>query len=103
MPPRPHPPFKSCPCGSGRSYAACCRPAHDGSVPPPTPEALMRARYSAFALGDEAEHPRANESAIHVDVMLGGPEVRVVEPAALTAQVISRLERARDLHAGGAS
>ena len=32
-----------------------------------------------------------------------GPEVRVVEPAALTAQVISRLERARDLHAGGAS
>ena len=32
-----------------------------------------------------------------------GPEVRVVEPAALTAQVIARLERARDLHAGGAS
>ena len=32
-----------------------------------------------------------------------GPEVRVVEPAALTAQVIARLERARDLHDGGAS
>ena len=32
-----------------------------------------------------------------------GPEVRVVEPAELTAQVIARLERARDLHAGGAS
>jgi proteasome accessory factor B len=32
-----------------------------------------------------------------------GPEVRVVEPAALTAQVIARLERARDLHAGGVS
>ncbi len=29
-----------------------------------------------------------------------GPEVRVVEPAELTAQVISRLERARDLHIG---
>jgi proteasome accessory factor B len=29
-----------------------------------------------------------------------GPEVRVVEPAELTAQVISRLERARDLHTG---
>ena len=32
-----------------------------------------------------------------------GPEVRVVEPAELTAQVIARLERARDLHAGGPS
>ena len=32
-----------------------------------------------------------------------GPEVRVVEPAALTAQVIARLERARDLHSGGAA
>ena len=32
-----------------------------------------------------------------------GPEVRVVEPAALTDEVISRLQRARDLHAGGTS
>ncbi len=30
-----------------------------------------------------------------------GPEVRVVEPAELTAQVIARLEKARDAHAGG--
>lgn len=31
-----------------------------------------------------------------------GPEVRVVEPPELTAQVIARLERVRDAHAGGA-
>jgi proteasome accessory factor B len=32
-----------------------------------------------------------------------GPEVRVVEPAELRDQVIVRLQRARDLHAGGVS
>lgn len=72
MSPRPHPPFKSCPCGSGRSYAACCRPAHDGTLPPPTPETLMRARYSAFALGDAAFvrrtwHPEHRPADLNLD------------------------------------
>ncbi|WP_275423743.1 YchJ family protein, partial [Virgisporangium ochraceum] len=39
-----------CPCGGG-PYAACCGPAH-GGAPAATAEALMRSRYSAFALGD---------------------------------------------------
>lgn len=39
-----------CPCGGG-PYAACCGPRHDGSAPAPTAEALMRSRYSAYALG----------------------------------------------------
>jgi SEC-C motif-containing protein len=42
---------RDCPCGSGRRYAACCGPLHDGVSEPETPEALMRSRYSAFALG----------------------------------------------------
>lgn len=50
--PRPHPPFKPCPCGSGRSYAACCQPYHRGERDAPTPETLMRSRYSAYALLD---------------------------------------------------
>jgi SEC-C motif domain protein len=29
----------------------CCRPAHAGKRPPATPAELVRARYSAFALG----------------------------------------------------
>lgn len=41
---------KSCPCCSGRDYAECCGPFHEGA-PAPTPEALMRSRYSAFSLG----------------------------------------------------
>ncbi|QNN53721.1 YchJ family protein [Nocardioides mesophilus] len=39
-----------CPCGSGTPYAACCGPVHDGR-PAATGEALMRSRYSAYALG----------------------------------------------------
>ena len=50
-----------CPCGrlapagkgkTGKplAYAACCQPWHLGQ-PAPTPEALMRSRYTAFVLG----------------------------------------------------
>ena len=46
------PPFKPCPCGSGRSYAVCCQPYHTGERDAPTPETLMRSRYAAYALAD---------------------------------------------------
>jgi SEC-C motif-containing protein len=39
-----------CPCGSGRAYLDCCQPIH-AHVNAPTPEALMRSRYSAYVLG----------------------------------------------------
>jgi SEC-C motif-containing protein len=39
-----------CPCGSGRPYAACCGRCHAGEAAPDA-EALMRSRYSAYALG----------------------------------------------------
>lgn len=45
-----------CPCGSGRLLAECCGAFFpDGAQPygAPTPEALMRSRYAAFALGRE--------------------------------------------------
>ncbi|MGQ4877041.1 YchJ family protein [Billgrantia sp. LNSP4103-1] len=38
-----------CPCGSQLTLAACCGRFHAGE-PAPTPEALMRSRYSAFVL-----------------------------------------------------
>ena len=57
-----------CPCLSGDAYEACCgryhaglRPGPDGAAPgpyAPTAEALMRSRYSAFAVGD-ADYLRA--------------------------------------------
>lgn len=41
-----------CPCQSGSTYGECCQPYHRGEKQPPTPEALMRSRYAAFATGD---------------------------------------------------
>lgn len=46
-----------CPCLSGETYAACCARFHSGladGVRAPTAEALMRSRYTAFAVGDAA-------------------------------------------------
>ncbi|MBI4346578.1 MAG: YchJ family protein [Elusimicrobia bacterium] len=37
-----------CPCGSGKPYAACCRRYISRTEQPPTAEALMRSRYSAY-------------------------------------------------------
>jgi SEC-C motif-containing protein len=42
---------RDCPCHSGARYAACCGPVHERKSRAATPEALMRSRYSAFALG----------------------------------------------------
>ena len=43
-----------CPCRSGRSFGACCEPYLAGQSFAPTAEALMRARYAAFATGNVA-------------------------------------------------
>lgn len=43
--------IQECPCGSGEEFSKCCAPIIDGSVQAPTPERLMRARYSAYATG----------------------------------------------------
>ncbi|MBC7184532.1 MAG: zinc chelation protein SecC, partial [Marinobacter sp.] len=44
-----NPDTQYCPCGSGKSYRECCRLFHEGE-PAPSPEALMRSRYTAFVL-----------------------------------------------------
>ena len=40
-----------CPCGSEKPLAACCDPYITGKKAAPTAEALMRARYTAYATG----------------------------------------------------
>ena len=44
-------PAPLCPCSSGAAYRDCCAPFHRGAEPP-TPQALVRSRYAAFALGE---------------------------------------------------
>ncbi|MCO8270564.1 YchJ family metal-binding protein [Actinoplanes sp. TRM 88003] len=65
---------KLCPCGRGLPYAECCEPAHLGQ-PPATAEALMRSRYTAFALDDDAYvlkswHPKTRPARIEPDSKL---------------------------------
>lgn len=43
-----------CPCGLPLSYADCCGRYASGNTPAPSAEALMRSRYSAYTLGQEA-------------------------------------------------
>ena len=46
-------PAAACPCG-GPSYASCCGPLIAGATIAASAETLMRSRYSAYTLGQEA-------------------------------------------------
>lgn len=61
-----------CPCGSGRTYAACCGPLLAGERTAATAEELMRSRYTAFATGDvdhlvRSWHPRTRPEQFALD------------------------------------
>lgn len=47
---KPISPAADCPCGSKLTYGDCCGPLHAGECIAATAEALMRSRYSAYAL-----------------------------------------------------
>lgn len=44
--------MSTCACGSEKSYKECCEPFIKGSKAAPTAVALMRSRYTAFAVGE---------------------------------------------------
>mgnify|MGYP001826689040 FL=1 len=61
----------ACPCNSGLPYASCCEPLIKGATAASGPEALMRARYSAFVHQEmpyllETLHPGQRLSLIHI-------------------------------------
>lgn len=43
-----------CPCDSGKPYEICCQPFVEQVSDAPTAETLMRSRYTAFVLKNEA-------------------------------------------------
>ncbi|MEU8400244.1 YchJ family metal-binding protein [Nonomuraea sp. NPDC048892] len=45
---------RTCPCGLPGTYQDCCGRLHRGDSAAATAEQLMRSRFSAFAVGDEA-------------------------------------------------
>ena len=70
-----------CPCGSGLSLAECCGPCLDGAAWPSSAEALMRSRYSAYALGRydwlvESTHPDFREGLSAEKLAEQGKDVR---------------------------
>jgi SEC-C motif-containing protein len=50
--PPPPPDESRCPCGSGDTFGACCGPILRRQRRAATAEALMRSRYTAFAVRD---------------------------------------------------
>jgi SEC-C motif-containing protein len=72
----------ACPCGSGSPYDACCGRLHRGVASAPTPEELMRARYSAYAVGDAdfvftTWHPRTRPDDLTLDPELTWVGLRI--------------------------
>lgn len=46
--------FAACPCGNVLVFSKCCLPYLSGEASAPSPEKLMRSRYSAYACGNYA-------------------------------------------------
>ncbi|MFB7663121.1 YchJ family protein [Kitasatospora sp. NPDC056138] len=64
-----------CPCGLPASYGECCGRLHRGEAAAATAELLMRSRFSAFAVGDEAYllrswHPETRPERLDLDARL---------------------------------
>lgn len=55
--------MKTCPCGSGIDYTACCEPIILGKEPAKTAEALMRSRYTAYVV----KNPKYLGDSLHPD------------------------------------
>lgn len=73
----------ACPCGLDDDYDACCGRLHAGA-PALTAEALMRSRYSAFAVGDAAYllrtwHPSGRPRTLTLDPAVRWTRLAVLE------------------------
>ncbi len=82
-----------CPCYSGKHYADCCQPLHQGTIAPDA-ERLMRARYSAYALKlpqflNATWHPATRPKPMNAQEMFG---IRWLKLTVHSAQQISDTE-----------
>lgn len=65
-------PHHPCPCGSLHEFAECCEPYLNGTQSAPTPEALMRSRYTAYVLENvnyllNSWHPETRPKTLEFD------------------------------------
>lgn len=75
-----------CPCGGDVTYGGCCAPILRGANAE-TAEALMRSRYTAFAIGDVRHllatwHPRTRPETLEIDARLRWTRLEIVSTEA---------------------
>lgn len=77
----------ACPCGSGRAYAECCGPLHDGTARAADAVELMRSRFSAFARGRadyllQSWHPSTRPARLDLDDAITWRRLQIVDTEA---------------------
>ena len=80
-------PDDRCPCLSGETYGGCCGKYHSGRAQAPTAVALMRSRYSAFAVGNrqyllDTWHPSTRPAVLDLDADLQWRRLDIVDTVA---------------------
>ena len=75
-----------CPCGTGLGYADCCGPLHRQERQASGVEALMRSRYSAYAVGNldhvfRTWHPRTRPDDLVADAGLVWTGLEILDVA----------------------
>jgi SEC-C motif-containing protein len=73
----------TCPCGLPLPYPQCCGRYHAGPATAPTAEALMRSRFTAFALGDadylrRSWHPSTRPRRLDLDPELAWTRLEII-------------------------
>ncbi|PVG81710.1 hypothetical protein DDE18_17165 [Nocardioides gansuensis] len=88
---------RSCPCGTGLAYDACCGPLHRGARAAATPEELMRSRYSAYALGESGYvfrtwHPRTRPDDVTPDPSTRWTRLEVLDATGDEVEFVAHFE-----------
>jgi SEC-C motif-containing protein len=76
-----------CPCGSGLAFIDCCGRYITNSENPPTAEALMRSRYTAYATGENGYllntwHESTRPQALDLDPLVKWLDLAVTSTSA---------------------
>ncbi|MFD8531625.1 YchJ family protein [Streptosporangium canum] len=79
-------PAAGCFCGLPAPYQDCCARFHRGEASASTAELLMRSRFSAFGVGDEAYllrtwHPAGRPARVELDKRLRWVRLEILETA----------------------
>lgn len=94
-----------CPCENGKPYQACCKNYHQGT-PAPTAEALMRSRYTAYALKLEdyllkTWHPDTRPNALNLAEEAPNWLGLQVKQAKMTSETTASVEFVARYKSGG--